>query len=54
VLGVISQAGGLTDSGSNKRLKLVRIVDGKKVEMKTSLGEKLQPGDTLIVGTRWF
>ncbi len=54
VLQVISQAGGLTDSGSNKKLKLVRIVDGKKVEMKTSLGEKLQPGDTLVVGTRWF
>jgi polysaccharide export outer membrane protein len=54
VLQVISQAGGLTDTGSNRRLKLIRIVDGKKVEMKTSLGDRLQPGDTLNVGTRWF
>ena len=54
VLQVISQAGGLTDSGSDRRLKLVRIVDGKKVELKASVGDKLQPGDTVLVSTRWF
>jgi polysaccharide export outer membrane protein len=51
---MLSQAGGLTDTGSDRRLKIVRIVDGKKVELKASVSDRLQPGDTVIVSTRWF
>ncbi len=54
VLQAISQAGGVNDLGSTKRLKLVRITGGKKVERKASLGDQLQPGDTVVVSTRWF
>lgn len=52
VLQAISRAGGVNELGSNKRVKIVRIVDGQKKELKAGLGDKIQPGDTVVVGTR--
>jgi len=54
VLQVISKANGVNDVGTTKRLKILRIVDGKRTEVKASLGDKLQPGDTVVVASRWF
>lgn len=54
VLQAISQAGGVNEMGTTRRLKVVRITGGKKVELKASLGDTLQPGDTVVVATRWF
>ena len=54
VMQALSLAGGVTDRGSTSRLKIVRIVDGKKAELKAKLGDLVKPGDTLIVQERFF
>ena len=54
VLQALSLAGGITDRGSTGRIKIVRIVNGEKVELKVKLGDPVKPGDTLIVQERFF
>ena len=54
ILQVISKANGVTEAGTTKRLKILRIVDGKRTEVKATLGDKVQPGDTIVVASRWF
>ena len=46
----IAKAGGLTESGSDKKVTVTR--DGKKV--KLNVDSKLLPGDVLVVGERLF
>ena len=46
----IAKGGGLTDSGSDKKIDVNR--DGKKVKLK--LDDLVQPGDVLVVGERLF
>ena len=52
VLQAISLAGGLTDKGSNRRIKVIRGVKGKKVEQGIDLHDAIEPGDTLVVPQR--
>ena len=47
-------AGGISDRGSIKRLKIVRFEEGKRKEIKAELTDLLKPGDTLNVGERFF
>lgn len=54
ILMAISKANGVNDLGSTKRVKIIRIVDGKRVELKAELGDKVLPGDSVQVGNRWF
>jgi polysaccharide export outer membrane protein len=54
VLQVLSLAGGLTDRGSDGRIKILRMVDGKQKEIKAKLTDVVQPGDTIIVPERFF
>jgi polysaccharide export outer membrane protein len=54
VLQAISRANGLNDLGSNRRIKIIRIVNGKRTELKAALEDRLQPGDTVSVGQRLF
>jgi polysaccharide export outer membrane protein len=54
VLQVLSLAGGVTDRGSTGRLKILRTMDGKQKELKAKLADKVQPGDTIVVGERIF
>lgn len=54
VLQALSLAGGVTDRGSISRVRIVRIVDGEKKEFKVKLTDVVQPGDTVIVGARFF
>jgi len=54
VLQALSLAGGVTDRGSTGRLKIVRTVEGKNREIKAKLTDVVEPGDTLIVGERFF
>ena len=55
VLQVLSLAGGLTDRGSDRRINIMRTVDGKKKEVKgVKLTAIVQPGDTIVVGQRIF
>jgi polysaccharide export outer membrane protein len=54
VMQVISRAGGVNDLGATTRLKIIRIVDGEKKEIKATLTDKVQIGDTIVVPTRFF
>ncbi|MGE0359977.1 MAG: polysaccharide biosynthesis/export family protein [Vicinamibacterales bacterium] len=54
ILMAISKANGINDLGSNRRVKIIRIVNGKRTELKAALGDKVLPGDTVTVGNRWF
>lgn len=47
-------AGGISERGSIKRLRIVRFEDGKRNEVKAELTDLLEPGDTLQVGERFF
>ncbi len=54
VLQVLSLAGGLTDRGSDNRIRIQRSVKGKKVEVSARLTDVVNPGDTIIVRERFF
>jgi polysaccharide export outer membrane protein len=54
VLQALTLAGGATDRGSQGRTKVIRIVDGKKIEKKAKATDLVQPEDTLVVPERFF
>src|SRR2546428_6902186 len=54
VLQALSLAGGVTENGSTNRIKVVRIVNGDKKEIRVKLGDFVKPGDTVIVSERYF
>ncbi|HEX7798540.1 MAG TPA: polysaccharide biosynthesis/export family protein [Vicinamibacterales bacterium] len=54
VLRALSLAGGTTALGSIGRIRITRIVDGKRREMKAHIDDVLLPGDTITVGARRF
>jgi polysaccharide export outer membrane protein len=54
VLQVLTLAGGVTERGSQGRTKVIRIVDGKKVEKKLKATDLVLPEDTLMVPERFF
>jgi polysaccharide export outer membrane protein len=54
ILMAISKANGINELGSTRRIKIIRIVDGKRTELKAAQGDKVLPGDTVFVGNRWF
>lgn len=49
----VSLAGGVTERGSSKA-KVVRIVDGKRKELKVKPTDLLLPEDTIVVSERFF
>lgn len=50
----LQNAGGISERGSIKRLKVIRFEAGKRREIKVQLTDTLKPGDTLNVGERFF
>ena len=54
VLQVLALAGGVTDRGSTGRIRIARIVNGKKQELNVKPDDIVQPGDTIIVQERFF
>ncbi len=54
VMQAIALAGGTTKSGSEKRARIIRIVDGEKVEVKAKVTDLLAPGDIVRVSSRLF
>lgn len=54
VLQSLSLAGGVVDRGSTARIRVVRIIDGEKREIRVKLTDAVQPGDTIIVPERFF
>jgi len=54
VLQALSLAGGVTDRGSTGRIRIVRIVDGEKMEVDAELTDYVLPRDTIVVPERFF
>jgi polysaccharide export outer membrane protein len=54
VLQALSLAGGVTENGAMNRIKVVRLVNGEKKELKVKLTDLVKPGDTIIVPERYF
>lgn len=52
VLQAISLAGGLTEKGSSRRLKVIRSANGKKTQQGVDLDDVVLPGDTLVIPQR--
>jgi polysaccharide biosynthesis/export protein len=48
----IATAGGLTDRGSDRRIKIIRKVNNKDVEIDAKLSDVVLPNDTIRVGPR--
>ena len=54
VLQAISLAGGLTERGSNRGIKILRVVDGEQEELSVGLNNPVEPDDTITVRQRFF
>lgn len=54
VLQALSLAGGGTEHAALNRIKIVRIVDGERKELRVELTDVVKPGDTIIVPERYF
>ena len=54
VLQALSLAGGVTENGAMNRVRVVRIVEGQKKEVKVKLTDVVRAGDTIIVPERYF
>jgi len=54
VLQALSLAGGVTDRGTTGRIRIARIVEGKKTEVRVKLEDVVLPDDTIIVPERYF
>jgi polysaccharide export outer membrane protein len=54
VLQLLSLAGGLTDRGSDNRIRIQRIENGKQIDVSAKLTDVVKPGDTIIVRERFF
>ena len=48
----IAMAGGLNDRGSDRRIKIIRKVNNKDVEIDAKLSDVVLPNDTIRVGPR--
>jgi polysaccharide export outer membrane protein len=51
---VLSLAGGVTDRGSDRRIQIIRQVDGKEQNIGANLQDKVRNGDTVLVRERFF
>jgi hypothetical protein len=47
-------AGGLTDRGSDRRIKVGRLINGKMVELSAELTDKVLPNDEIKIPSRIF
>lgn len=54
VLQALSLAGGVTDGGALNRIRVVRLIDDERTEVKVKLNDLVQPGDTIIVPEKYF
>jgi polysaccharide export outer membrane protein len=52
VLQAISMAGGVTERGSGRRLRVSRVVDGERKDFDAKPTDLVQPGDTILVRQR--
>jgi polysaccharide export outer membrane protein len=47
-------AGGLTDRGSDRGIKIERILNGRTISIDAKLSDKIQAGDIVIIRSRMF
>jgi polysaccharide export outer membrane protein len=47
-------AGGLAERGTDRRIKVNRVVNGKTVEISVELDDKVQPNDEIKIAARFF
>jgi polysaccharide biosynthesis/export protein len=50
----LALAGGVTDRGSNRRVQIIRVVNGKETTVGVDLQQTVQAGDTIVVLERFF
>jgi polysaccharide biosynthesis/export protein len=51
---MLSLAGGVSQRGAAGRIKIIRVTNGTKQEIKAGLDDRVKPGDTIIVPERYF
>lgn len=54
VLQALTLAGGVNERGATGRIKIIRVLVGKKQEIKAKLTDTVNPEDTLVVPERFF
>jgi polysaccharide export outer membrane protein len=54
VLQAVSLAGGLTDRGSDRGMKIIRIVDAKRREIDVKETDNVLPNDTIQIRQKFF
>jgi polysaccharide export outer membrane protein len=54
VLQAIALAGGLTERGSNRGIKIMRMVNGRQEAIDSKATDFIKPGDTIVVRQRFF
>jgi polysaccharide export outer membrane protein len=52
VLQAISTAGGISERGSSRRIRIVRIVNNERKELDAEPTDLVQPNDTIVVRQR--
>ena len=54
VLMAISMGGGLTPKAAPKKTSIIRVVDGKRTEIRVTMDTVVKPGDTIISPESFF
>lgn len=54
VLQALALAGGVTDRGSTTRIRIVRLEDGKRIELRARPDDPVRAGDSVTVLERFF
>jgi polysaccharide export outer membrane protein len=54
ILKAISRGGGFTPKAAERRVKIIREKDGKKIEIKATMDTLVMPGDTIVVPESFF
>jgi polysaccharide export outer membrane protein len=54
ILQALSLAGGVSENGAINRVKVIRILNGDKREVKVKLTDVVRQGDTVVVPERYF
>ena len=44
----------MSERGSTSRIRIIRLVNGEKTEVKASMDDRVQAGDTIVVLERFF
>ena len=54
IMQALSLAGGITERGSNRGVRIYRMVNGKRTEIDVRDSDQVQAGDTIFVRQRFF